>query len=123
MPYLPDSHTDQQTVDYFRHVVLPKQDVWVTEEQDKVVGFIAFNPDTVEHLYIGPAHQSKGIGSALLEKAKSSSVGSLSLWVFQENRAAREFYESRGFSLSETTDGRGNEEREPDALYRWSRED
>jgi hypothetical protein len=27
----------------------------------------------------------------------------------------------RGFRLVEMTDGRGNEEREPDALYEWGR--
>jgi hypothetical protein len=33
--------------------------------------------------------------------------------------AARSFYERRGLRLVELTDGAGNEEREPDALYEW----
>lgn len=38
---------------------------------------------------------------------------------------ARSFYESYGFRLVRTTEGSGNEEREPDALYEWiaSRQD
>ena len=31
------------------------------------------------------------------------------------------FYEARGFALVRETDGSGNEEREPDALYLWTR--
>jgi hypothetical protein len=30
---------------------------------------------------------------------------------------ARRFYEARGFALIQETDGTGNEEKEPDALY------
>jgi hypothetical protein len=43
--------------------------------------------------------------------------------VFQRNIRARRFYESRGFHLVEETDGAANEEREPDARYRWAPED
>jgi hypothetical protein len=32
---------------------------------------------------------------------------------------ARGFYEARGMRLVETTDGSGNEEKEPDAVYEW----
>ena len=38
-------------------------------------------------------------------------------WVFQRNTAARRFYEQHDCRLIKLTDGRGNEEREPDALY------
>jgi hypothetical protein len=31
------------------------------------------------------------------------------------------FYEARGFALIQQTDGARNEEKEPDALYLWTR--
>jgi hypothetical protein len=40
---------------------------------------------------------------------------------FSANRRARRFYEARGFALVRETDGAGNEEKGPDALYRWTR--
>jgi putative acetyltransferase len=43
----------------------------------------------------------------------------LHLWTFQRNDRARRFYEGRGFVLVRQTDGSGNEEKEPDALYVW----
>lgn len=46
----------------------------------------------------------------------------LYLWTFQRNAPARRFYEKRGFVLIEETDGARNEEKEPDALYLWSRD-
>jgi hypothetical protein len=45
----------------------------------------------------------------------------LRLWVFQKNTPAIRFYTCRGFRLVELSDGSGNEEREPDALYQWRR--
>jgi GNAT superfamily N-acetyltransferase len=64
--------------------------------------------------------RSGGTGTALLQVAKASS-SRLRLWTFQRNRAARRFYEARGFVLIEETDGAANHEKEPDALYRWTR--
>lgn len=45
----------------------------------------------------------------------------LQLWAFQRNLRAIKFYERHGFRLVRETDGSGNEEREPDALYAWNR--
>ena len=41
--------------------------------------------------------------------------------VFQKNMPAIRFYSRRGFHLVELSDGSGNEEREPDAVYQWRR--
>jgi putative acetyltransferase len=39
--------------------------------------------------------------------------------VFQKNVDARRLYERHGFRIMKLTDGAGNMEREPDALYCW----
>ena len=39
--------------------------------------------------------------------------------MFQKNEGARRFYERHGFRLVRLTDGDGNMEKEPDALYEW----
>jgi hypothetical protein len=48
------------------------------------------------------------------------SPGPLTLWTFQRNTAARAFYERRGFTAVELTDGSSNEESEPDVRYVWT---
>jgi ribosomal protein S18 acetylase RimI-like enzyme len=56
----------------------------------------------------------------LLDKAKERN-SELQLWTFQRNVSAIRFYQANGFRLVRETDGAVNEEREPDALFAWSR--
>lgn len=83
-----------------------------------LVGFIALSNEWIEQLYVLPEWQGQGIGKALLKIAKSRSP-TLSLWTFQQNKQARQFYERNDFVPIEMTDGHGNEAKAPDALYRW----
>ena len=90
------------------------------EEQDGgVVGFLGLDGDELSHVYVEPGRQSHGIGAGLLEHAKTLRPERLELWVFQKNEGARRFYERHGFRLVKLTDGAGNMEKEPDALYEW----
>lgn len=119
MPYLSQLHTDEETRAWIEVVVLRGDEVWVAEEDRRVLGFAALHADVLAHLYVAPGAQGEGIGTALLAKAKELRPAGFRLWVFQRNGAARGFYERRGLRLVELTDGAGNEEREPDALYEW----
>ena len=93
-------------------------EIWVVE-QPEVIGFLGLQGDEVSHLYVEPSRQGGGIGSALLDHAKQLRPERLELWVFQKNEGARRFYERHGFRLVKLTDGAGNMEKEPDALYEW----
>ena len=83
------------------------------------VGYLALVDDILDHLYVGPEHQNQGVGSLLMAKAKALRPAGLRLYAFQRNRHARAFYEARGFMPVEFSDGTGNQEGEPDVLYRW----
>ena len=120
LPYLPVLHTDEETRAWVAKVVLPNQEVWVAEADGRVVGVAALNGDMLDQLYILPGAQGRGIGSALLAKAKSLRPNGFSLYAFQRNAPARGFYERRGFVAVAFGDGSGNEEGEPDVLYRWT---
>lgn len=121
MPWLPVMHTYQEAIGYFRDFVLAREIVWVGEVGGAAVGFMALDGGHIDHLYVTPAHQKLGIGDALLAKAKELRPAGLKLWTFQRNLRARKFYEKRGFTALEFTDGSRNEEREPDLLYGWNR--
>lgn len=116
--YLPDLHTPAEDAAFFQNRVFPSCHVWLAEAEGNLVGFIAMNGQWLDHLYVEPAWQGRGVGSALLAEAKKS-CAALELWTFQRNEQARRFYERHGFVLVELTDGSGNEEKEPDARYRW----
>ena len=85
-----------------------------------MTGMLAFRDGWIDHLYVLPTAQGRGAGTELLQVAKSAS-DRLQLWTFQRNARARRFYEARGFALVEESDGAGNEEKEPDARYLWTR--
>jgi putative acetyltransferase len=120
MPHMPVLHTPDEDLDFHSKIVFPHNEMWVAEHADAVVGFIAFRPDWVELLYIHPQHQGCGFGRSLLAVAQASN-DSLRLWTFQANLRARRFYEKHGFRIERETDGAGNEERQPDILYFWTR--
>ena len=122
LPYLPDLHTLAETLEFFQNVVLPQQQVWVARSEDgDVVGFAALHHDWLDHLYVRPDLRGAGVGSVLLEAARDAAGEHLQLYCFQRNQQARAFYESRGFAIVASSDGSGNEEREPDLTYRWER--
>lgn len=118
LPYLPDLHTPEEDRAHFGGTVFNEDTILVAEEDGAIVGFCAFKEDWLDHLYILPQHQNKGVGRALLNQAKHESA-QLHLWVFQKNTRAITFYENNGFDLVKQTDGHDNEEKEPDALYIW----
>ncbi len=105
-----------------RGVVL-HDEVWVAELDERPVGFVALGSRAgavyLQHLYVLPEHQRHGVGSELMAHAKARRPDGFRLWVFQANEVARRFYEKHGLRLVELTDGSGNEEEEPDALYEW----
>lgn len=121
MPWLAEVHTEAETVWWIENIVLPNQLVWVAEDENQVVAIAALAGTTLEQLYVQPGFQGKGIGSALLQTAIQASGGTLELWTFQRNAAARAFYEHHGFIAIESTDGSTNEECEPDVRYQLTK--
>lgn len=122
MPFLPEIHTSDEDADYFTNVVFAENHVYVAIElkSERIIGFIAFRDEWVNHLYILPQFQKFGLGSKLLALAKQHAQ-SLELWTFQKNLVAQCFYEKHGFIVIKRTDGTGNEEKEPDVLLRWKK--
>ena len=115
---MPVLHTPQDDLAFYADVVLPNCEVWLIEDDGEVRGFIAFRAGWIDHLYVLPAHQWIGIGTALLQVAQQKAQ-SLRLWTFQCNTAARSFYERQGFRVERETDGSENDEGQPDVLYLW----
>jgi putative acetyltransferase len=118
LPWMKVLHTPEEDRWFFRERVFKMCRLWGYFEDGELAGFIAFREGWIDHLYVVPTSQHRGIGSALLQVAQSK-MRSLNLWTFQRNATARRFYEKHRFALIKETDGTGNEENEPDALYTW----
>ena len=121
LPSLAGLHTPEEDRWFFRERVFGTCKVWGAFDDTAMIGIIAFRADWIDQLYVLPQAQRQGVGSGLLKVAQNT-FDRLQLWTFQRNRPARRFYEARGFALVRQTDGAGNEEREPDALYLWMRQ-
>jgi ribosomal protein S18 acetylase RimI-like enzyme len=126
MTYLPVLHTPAEDLAFFsdRVVESPLRSVTVAEietsSSSAVVGFSAVHDGWLEHLYVHSQWQNSGIGSALLRRAMADNPPGLLLWVFEENDRAAALYKRAGFVVEERTDGRGNEEGQPDLRMRWT---
>jgi ribosomal protein S18 acetylase RimI-like enzyme len=103
---------------FFRDVVAPTRDLWVAEIGGKVAGVLALYEDEVDRLYVDPAAQRQGIGTALLRHAKSLHPQGLTLVTHQRNAGACRFYERHGFVVQQFGIS-PPPENEPDVMYHW----
>jgi chorismate mutase/GNAT superfamily N-acetyltransferase len=92
---------------------------WVAEKDGRIVGYLVLTRDWLDDLFLAPDAYGCGIGSALLEVAKTLRPGGFLLWVFETNAGARRFYQRHGLVELDRTDGSGNEERAPDVRMAW----
>jgi GNAT superfamily N-acetyltransferase len=70
-------------------------------------GFAAVAPPWLDALYVRPAAWGPGVAARLHDRAvealRVAGVRRARLWVLEENRRARRFYERRGWILDGTT--------------------
>ena len=73
------------------------------------IGFLGYTTDTIEALFIDPAHHRTGAGRFLVEHAQHLATGPLAVDVNEQNPAAIRFYEAMGFTVlsRSPTDGAG----------------
>ncbi len=88
-------------------------------ENRKIAGFSCLTDGVLEFLYIRNVSRGKGVGGMLLNRCKFACPDGFGLWTFQQNTAARRFYERAGLTKAERSDGAGNEEGLPDIRYIW----
>lgn len=101
-------------------------EVWLAEQVTgaegravSTVGLLLLEDDWVHSLYVAPHLTGQGVGTVLIDLAKSLRPDGLGLWVFETNTRARRFYERHGFTVLRRTDGSDNEERAPDLEMAW----
>jgi GNAT superfamily N-acetyltransferase len=119
MTYLPPIPDVDEYRRHVREDLMPVQDVWVAEDDGRIVGWWSMTDGSLEHIYVDPEFQNRGTGSRMLAKVMELMPNGFSLWTFQKNEGARRFYVRHGFRAVELTDGSGNMEREPDVRYAW----
>jgi putative acetyltransferase len=117
MPWLPVMHTPEEDLAYFATAL--EGEAFVFEDAGEMLGYVVLRDAELQHLYVAPDAQGRGVGSALFDMARRRRTAGFELWVFRDNDRARAFYEARGCRVVRETDGSDNEEGVPDALYEW----
>ncbi|MEV0901848.1 GNAT family N-acetyltransferase [Actinoplanes sp. NPDC049802] len=117
----PAVHSDAEVRDWVGAVVVPEREVWLTEDSDgRPLAVLVLDGDWIDQLYVDPPVTGRGLGSQLVDLAKTRRPAGLRLWTFASNAGARRFYARHGFTEAETTDGSGNEEKAPDIRLVWA---
>lgn len=111
-------HKHEDDLRYFRDVVAVVNEVWVAEEEGRLLGLLAVGKSCVDRLYVEPDAQGRGVGTALLDKAKTLVPKGLTLYTHIRNQTARDFYERRGFRAVAFGVSPAPEN-EPDVKYAW----
>jgi ribosomal protein S18 acetylase RimI-like enzyme len=111
-------HFFYEDQEYFRDHILSENHVWVVEMDRRPVAFLAMRDDFIDHLYVHPDYQNRGIGKALLDYARQLSPEHLWLYTLQVNVNARLFYEKYGF-IAEKFGMTPPPDNEPDVEYHW----
>ena len=91
------SYSGDDDLRHFREVVARENDVWLALSAGRVLGLLALHDGFIAQLYVDPAAQRRGVGSALIAHASALSPAGLSLYTHQRNLRARRFYERHGF--------------------------
>ena len=99
----------------------------VALENNKIVGFMAKEENTIKDLFIDVEYQRRGLGSCFIRQAQEEETF-LTLSTFQLNKGAQKFYEfhdfviaRRGFAGAEGNAWASNKEQLADITYEWKR--
>jgi RimJ/RimL family protein N-acetyltransferase len=116
---VPDAYLDSlsyaQRTQIFRENLRHRgSETYCIECDDEIVGVLTLggcrDPDVdpqvtgeIWGIYLTPTHWRQGFGRQLCrygeERLKLQGYGQITLWVFEENQAARRFYEAMGFTI------------------------
>ena len=77
--------------------LFPQAELYVWQDGDGAVqGFVGLSGEHIEGIFVWPPAQSRGVGRALLDRAKAAH-GRLTLNVYRNNDRAAAFYRREGF--------------------------
>lgn len=113
----PNLRSLDETSAFYREV-FAKGPIWGAFDSATLAGHMALEPGWIEHLYVDPGRQGKGIGRALIAIAQRDH-NDLQLWTYQANVRARSTYECAGFIAEEYGFDPEHEDPVPNVRYRW----
>lgn len=81
---------------------LIESEIYVRQEQGRLLGFGAICGNEIRALFVPPEHRGKGVGKELLEFLLSNIQGQPCLYVASTNQPAKNLYQRYGFGVTDT---------------------
>jgi putative acetyltransferase len=106
----------------FEAEIAAEEQVYVAEVGGRMAGFLAVKDEGdgrgyLHEIFVAPAYQRSGVGSALMDVAKALAPAGLRLHTLRRNAQAAAFYARHGFTVVATGIGRAGL---PNAHYVWT---
>lgn len=118
-PWMPDVYPRAETEALCDRLIATRL-VWVARRDGQPLGFVAVDGSGyVDALYLRPGARGQGLGTRLLDRAKSGAAQGLALRAFRQAEAARRFYRRAGFTEVDGSDGADNDAGLPDIRLEW----
>lgn len=89
----------------FEEEELFNSEIYIAENEKRIVGFIAYEPQEITWLYVDPIHYKKGIASSLIKFALTKCTYPIEIQVLTGNIPALKLYQKFGFKIIETKKG------------------
>lgn len=104
----------------FQNDLTARGNIWVAGVESCIAGFMVVIEEEKElnQLFVDSDYQNRGIGKALLEKAKAICPQGLTLTTLQRNKKACIFYEKHDFQPGRLSTNKINGQ--PNIEYRWT---
>ena len=106
-------HTPEERTAYLEAGAARGKRVFTLSNGGQVLGLVSLCGGRIGDLYVLPEAQGLGYGRRLLDFAIQEAGAAPTLWILENNDAARRFYEDRGFALT------GRENRLSPTLREW----
>ena len=92
-------HSDAEIEEWVEVEVIAHREVWAAvDTEDRALAVMVLDDGWIDQLYVDPAGRGMGLGSRLVELAKSRCREGLQLWTFASNINAQRFYIGVGWS-------------------------
>lgn len=117
--WMPKLHSPAEDLGFAQHLIASRTTRVLCAPQ--VTGFLARAGEEIEALYLAPEARGHGHGARLLAEAKAA-CPHLTLYTFQANLPAQQFYAREGFTEIARSDGAENDEHLPDLRLLWRKE-
>jgi GNAT superfamily N-acetyltransferase len=95
-----EAHTTERQRKYIEQEIQRGKQFYLLSESGQAKGIVSVQDSLIENLYVLPAEQRKGYGTALLQYAEKRCSRTPTLWILSNNTVAENLYQKFGYEFT-----------------------